>query len=136
MVESFKEIPFDEAKGAEDIDKLLQQHLNVSLAQCGEALSASLQERAEEFAGELTSVAPHGDYGKLMENPEDIAKFLREDAAKPERWSLEFLEYKKEKDQLIELVFSNTAVDDGDNLKGFVFIGLSGKIRHAFPQVH
>ncbi len=136
MVESFKEIPFDEAKGVEDIDKLLQQHLNISVRECAEALSAALKERAEEFVEELTTVAPYGAYDKLMEDPEAIATFLREDASKPENWTLEFLEYKKEKDQLIELIFSNEAVDDGDNLKGFVFVGLSGKIRHAFPQVH
>jgi hypothetical protein len=135
MVENFKDIPFDDAKGSEALDKLLQEHLHVSLVECGEALSIALRERAEEFVEELTTVAPHGDYGKLMEESSAILKFLQEEAAKPEHWTVDFLEY-KEKDQLLELVFSNKAVDDGDNLKGFVFIGLSGKIRHAFPQVH
>jgi len=135
MVESFKEIPFSEAKGEEEIDKLLKEHLGTSLAECAGALCDSLQSRAEEISTEMTSLAPNGDYGKLIEEPELIVEFLRREAAKPENWSLDFLEVRKEKDQLMELIFSNKAVDDGETLKGFVFVGLSGKIRHAFPQV-
>lgn len=135
MATSFKDIPLDEAKKPEDIDKVLQEHLNVSLAQCAEALSVSLQDRAEEFVEELVTVAPHGDYGKLIEGSEAILKFLKEEAYKPENWVLELLGVRSEKDQLVELIFLNKAVDDGDMLKGYVFIGLSGTIRHAFPQV-
>lgn len=136
MAESFKDIAFGEAKKSEEIDKLLQEHLNISLKDCAEALSNSLQKRAEEMASELTSLAPYGDYGKLTEDSEVITKFLREEATKLENWVIEFLEVKKDTDQLMELVFHNKAVDDGDILKGFVFVGLSGKIRHAFPQVN
>lgn len=127
--------PFEEAKTPEDIDKLLQEHLKISTAQCAEALAASLQERAEEFVEELVAVAPHGDYGKLIENPEDILKFLKDEAYKAENWVLELLGKRSEKEQLIELVFLNKAIDDGDMLKGYVFVGESGVIRHAFPQV-
>ena len=88
------------------------------------------------MAAEMTTLAPNGEYDKLMEEPEAILEFLRREAAKPENWVLEFVEVRKEKDQLMELVFFNKAVDDGDSLKGFVFVGLSGKIRHAFPQVN
>lgn len=136
MVESFKEIPFAEAKGEEAIDALLKEKLGTSIAECAGALCDSLRNRAEEVAEEMTSLAPNGDYEKLMEDPEAIIKFLREEASKPENWSLEFLEVKNEKAQLMEMVFSNKAVDDGDSLKGFVFVGLSGKIRHAFTQVN
>jgi hypothetical protein len=136
MVDSIKDISFDDAKKIEDIDKILQENLHVSLAQCAEALAASLQERAEEYVEELVTVAPHGDYGKLIEEPEAILKFLKEEAYKPEHWIIEMLGAKNEKDQIIEIVFQNKAIDDGDMLKGYVFVGLSGAIRHAFPQVH
>lgn len=136
MVDSIKDISFDDAKKVEDIDKILQENLHVSLAQCTEALSQSLQERAEEFVEELVTVAPHGSYEKLLEEPADILKFLKEEAHKPEHWILEMLGARNEKDQLIELVFQNKAIDDGDMLKGYVFVGLSGSIRHVFPQVH
>jgi hypothetical protein len=136
MPDSFKHIPFGDAKKTEEIDALLQEHLKISLNDCHEALSNSLQKRAEEMAAELTSLAPYGDYGKLTEDPEIITTFLREEATKLDNWKIEFLEVKSDKDQLMELVFHNKAVDDGDILKGFVFIGLSGKIRHAFPQIN
>lgn len=136
MLESFKDIPFDKAKGSEEIDKLMQEHLQLSLQACTEALCTSLQDRAAELLDDFVTLAPNGDYGKLLDDRESIYAFLKEVASNPENWTLDFLEVKKEKDQLMELVFSNKAVDDGDNLKGFVFVGLSGKIRHVFPQVH
>lgn len=131
-----KDINSDEEQKTEDLDKILQEKLHVSLAQCTEALSVSLKERAEEFVEELVTVAPHGDYSKLLEEPASILKFLQEEAYKPENWTLELLGARSEKDQLIELVFRNKAIDDGEMLKGYVFVGLSGNIRHAFPQVH
>jgi len=136
MPESFKDIPFGEAKKTEEIDALLQEHLKISLKDCHEALSISLEKRAEEFAAELTSLAPYGDYDKLTEDTDTITKFLREESTKLDNWKIEFLEIKKDTDKLMELVFHNKSVDDGDILKGFVFIGLSGKIRHAFPQIN
>jgi hypothetical protein len=136
MVESFKEISFAECKKPEDFEKVLQDKLGIGFAECTQALSTSLQERAEEVAQDLPSMAPHGDYDKLTEDQAEIAKFLKEEASKPEHWEIDFIEVRSEKDQLMELIFINKAVDDGDILKGFVFIGLSGKIRHAFAQVH
>lgn len=135
MADKFKDIPFDDAKKPEDVDKLLQEHLGISVQQCTEALATSLQERGDEYVEELISVAPHGNYEKLIEDPAAIAKFLKEEAYKSEHWKLELLGVRSEKDQLVELIFLNTAIDDGDTLKGYVFVGLSGNIRHVFPQV-
>ena len=136
MVESFKEILAGEYKEIEELDKVFQEKLNLSFADCTQALCDSLKQRAEELTEDLPSVAPYGDYGKLTEDPAVITKFLQDEASKPENWKIEFVEVKKANDQLMEMVFSNKAIDDGDVLKGFVFVGLSGKIRHAFAQVH
>ena len=136
MIESFKDLNFDDTKEEADIDKILQEKLGISLAYMAEALQGALKKRAEEFVAEMVTVAPYGDYGKLMEEPEAILTFLRDEASKQENWKIYFIEVKKEKDQLIEFIFHNKAVDDGDFLKGFVFVGLSGKIRHVFPQVN
>jgi hypothetical protein len=136
MVENFKEISFEECKEPEDFDKILREKLGIGFTECSQALCESLQDRAQEVAEDLPSMAPYGDYGKLSEDPEVITKFLRDEASKPENWKIEFIEVRKANDQLMELIFVNKAVDDGDVLKGFVFIGLSGKIRHAFAQVH
>jgi hypothetical protein len=137
-MENFKEVfeEFRKTKEPEDLDRILKEKLGIGFAECQQALCDSLQERAEEMSQDMTTMAPHGDYGKLMEDAESIAKFLREEASKPEHWKIEFIELRKESDQLMEMIFFNKAVDDGDLLKGFVFVGLSGKIRHAFAQVN
>jgi len=136
MVESFKDLLPEEVKTPEEIDKVLQEKLGIGLSEMARALSDSLLERIEELAEELMNIAPYGDYSKLMEEKDGITKFLQDEASKPENWKIQFIEAKKEKDQLIEFVFFNKSVDDGDILKGFVFVGLSGKIRHAFAQVN
>jgi hypothetical protein len=135
-MDSFKDLLPEDYKSIDDLDAVFKDKLGISFAECAEALSESLKQRAEELVEDLPSMAPYGDYGELTEDPEVITKFLRDEAAKPENWKIYFIEVKKDKDQLIELTFHNKAVDDGDVLKGFVFIGLSGKIRHAFAQVH
>src|SRR5271166_2816875 len=136
MVNDFKDLKFDEAKTPEDLDKVLREHFGIGFQECSEALSKSLVERCAELIDDMPNLAPYGNYEKLMEKPEDMLQFLKDEASKPENWEIQFIEVKKDKDQLMELVFFNKAVDDGDILKGFVFIGLSGKIRHAFAQVH
>jgi len=135
-MESFKDLVGEDAKTPEDIDKKVQEKLGIGLREMAGALCDALQRRAEEVGTDCYSIAPYGDYGKLIEDPEQIVKFLREEAAKVENWKLDFLEVKKKDDKLIEFVFINSAVDDGDVLKGFVFVGFSGNIRHAFAQVH
>lgn len=136
MSEDFKDILDDDLKKIEDIDQKLQEKLGIGLQTMAEALCASLKERAEEVAEDCYSLAPYGDYSKMTEDRDAIVKFLREEAPKPEHWKLEFIQIKKKGDQIIEFLFKNSSVDDGDILKGFVFVGLSGKIRHAFCQVH
>ena len=136
MIEKFEDIPFGDSKKPEDMDKVLREHLGIGLTECADALTVSLKERGGELLEELIYIAPYGNFEKIIEDKDAILKFLQEDAAKPENWELQFLEVKKEKDTLMELVFFNKAVDDGDILKGFVFLGFSGKIRHCFTQVH
>ena len=132
MVADFKEVPLDDAKTAEDFDKAFREALGIGLSECSEALTAHLLENAGEMAEELINIAPYGDYEKVTEDKDLILKFLKEESSKVENWKLEFVDAKG---QLMELVFFNKSIDDGDILKGFVFVGISGKIRHAFSQV-
>lgn len=134
MIESFKDLTFEGCKTEEDADARLQEKLGLTLKECKEALSNSLLIRAEEVVPDLPSVAPYGDYDKLMEDPEVIQKFLEEEAFKEENWEIVFFYARKEQDKIAEFVFYNKSVDDGDILKGFVYVGVSGKIRHAFIQ--
>lgn len=134
MIESFKDLSFEGCKTEEDAATRLQEKLGLALQDCKEALSNSLLIRAEEILPDLPSCAPYGDYDKLMEDPEVIQKFLEDEACKPENWEIVFFYARKEQDKVAEFVFYNKAVDDGDILKGYVYVGLSGKIRHAFCQ--
>jgi len=134
MVDNLKDIKFDDAKNTEDMDKILRDNLGIGCTECAQALSENLLTKLEECLEDLPNMAPYGDYDKLTEDPQVILTFLKEEASKPENWKLQFVD-REEKSQLLKLMFFNMAVDDGDILKGFVFIGLSGKIRHAFAQV-
>jgi len=136
MVEKFTDLKFTEAKSKEEIDQILKDNLGIGLSECSQVLSDSLNQRAEELVEDFINIIPYNDYSKILEGKEDILKFLRKESIKNENWELQFVEVKKEQDQLMELVFFNKSVDDGDILKGFVFLGLSGKIRHAFVQVN
>ncbi len=124
------------AKTPEDMNKALRELTGTGFAECAAALTAALKERVDEMADDLPYLSPHGDYSKMMEDRDQIRDFLLNEAAKDENWDCHFLEVRKDTDSLMELVFVNKAVDDGDTLKGFVFLGFSGKIRHVFPQVN
>jgi len=136
MIETFKDLVGDDAKTPEDIDAKLKEKLGIGLDAMAGALCDSLKNKAEEVAEDCFSIAPYGDYSKMIEDKAEMVKFLREEASKPEHWKLDFLEVKKKEDKLIEFIFVNSSVDDGDILKGFVFVGFSGIIRHAFAQIH
>lgn len=126
----------NETKDNEEVDQLLRTQTGTGFSECQTALTAALKERVDEIVEDLPYLSPHGDYSKMMEDRDLIRDFLLNEAAKDEHWKIHFLEMRKKSDTLIELVFFNTAVDDGDSLKGLVFLGMSGKIRHCFPQVN
>ena len=126
----------DAAKEQSETDGILRKHLTIGFTECADALASFLLERGEECLEDMINLAPYGDYDKLTEDKGVMLKFLQEEAIKPENWVIQLVEVKKKGDQLIELLFFNKSVDDGDILKGFVFVGASGKIRHAFVQAH
>lgn len=134
MVDKLADIPLKDCKTIEEMDETLRKHLGIGFAECAQVLSDAVAERAEELVEDMLNMAPYGDYDKITEDKAVMLAFLKEEATKPENWEIQFMDAKKDS-QLMELVFFNKSVDDGDILKGFVFIGLSGKIRHAFPQV-
>jgi hypothetical protein len=134
MLEPFKKILNTEIKEISEFDQLLKDNLNLSLSDCQAALEQSLSTRAGEVAADLPNLAPFGDYSKMTEDPIEIERFLREEASKSQHWEIYFAELRKKDGELLELIFSNKAADDGELVKGYVFVGVSGKIRHAFCQ--
>lgn len=124
-----------EAKTNEDCEQIIKETLGIGFGECKQALSQFLTERGGELMDDMINLAPYGDYGKMTEEPTEMLKFLQEEASKDENWLLCYVSAAEKNGELIELIFDNKAVDDGDILKGYVFVGLSGKIRHAFVQV-
>lgn len=145
MIDSIKDLGLDEI--LKDFEKLeaneieekisaaLQEKMNLSLGILRDSLSESVKNRAEELALDLPNIAPYNDYGKLLEDNDSMATFLKDEAAKPENWLLTFLQEDHKNKTLIKFVFVNKAVDDGHVLEGLVFVNKSGVIRHAFAQV-
>ena len=130
MIEEFKDLELEEKDKEEDIDRKVQEKLGISLAEIRKALSVSVQERAEEIVGGMINLAPHGDYDKLTEDKAEMAKFLRTEAHELEHWKLNYMDMKS--DGLLHFAFLNSAIDEGDNFTGSVFVSKNGKIRHAF----
>lgn len=128
-----KEIDLDLSE-AEDVDQVevkVKEKLGIGFAEMRKSLTESMLSTAEEVSLEMANIAPLGDYSKLLENNDAMAVFLKEEASKDEHWHFEAISYD---DALISFLFSNDAVDDGDILKGYVFVSMNGKIKHSFVQ--
>ena len=129
-MEDFSELDFEPV--IDDLAKLddyLHEKLGVRMATLTAPLETYVKDKAEELSLDIANIAPHGDYGKLLEDNESMTNFLREDASKPENWKLEMIRSEKAGQQsLLQFVFINDAIDDGTSFKGYVFINKSGKM--------
>lgn len=146
MIESVKDLGLDEldklnrAEKADDdifwskLDEKLKEKLNLSLGDLKLAISNSIEKRADDISADMFNIAPFGDYGKLIENTKDMSAFLKVEGIKPENWTLNMIAEDQKNTSLIRFLMSCKAVDDGDSLKGTVFVSKSGVIRHVFAQ--
>jgi hypothetical protein len=134
MPENFDKITKTQFKTKEEFEATLKEELNLSIDDCTLALSKSLSSRAEELVEDLPNMAPFGNYSKMTEDPKVIVEFLKEEAHKQKNWVIDFAYTRNKDDKLLEIIFNNKAIDDGDNVKGYLYVGLSGIIRHAFVQ--
>lgn len=143
MIESVEDLGLkvlDDIKEPEEVlkklNEILTEKLGHSLEDIKKPLLEHVKSHAEELALELPNIAPFGDYGKLLEDNDGMANFLKTDAADPKHWLINLISGDDKFEQLIRVVFKCLAVDDGDTLKGTVFISKAGVIRHAFAQVN
>lgn len=137
-MEDWKELDFEsldpEKDLIEQVTARLQEKLGITTEQMTASLSEWVQGHAEEMTLDMVSLTPNGEYDKTMENNDDMANFLKTEAHKPENWVMHSIGRTKDKPPMLEVIFINKAVDDGTTMHGYVFIGLSGKIRHAFAN--
>ena len=137
MLEKFDDLKIEELSKEGDfipqLSALLKEQLGIGFEEMTQSLSEWVKSHAEELTHEFVNIAPYEQYDKILEDNDSMAEFLKTEAHKPENWELHFMGVDKKKD-LLEVIFSNKAVDDGDSLRGYVFVSKSGKIRHAFAQ--
>jgi hypothetical protein len=119
----------------EDAAKKVEEKLGVSIEVMKQQLSQYVIDHAEELTLELPNIAPMGDYGKLLENNDDMTQFLKEEANKIEHWKFYSIEQSQINKSLLSFKFANFSVDDGNTLTGFVFVSKTGKIRHSFAKI-
>jgi hypothetical protein len=134
MIEKIEDLGFNDQQTPEEIAAIVKEKLGIGFPEMAELLSIYLDEKADEIAKNYVTVIPYGDYGKLLEGDAKIAHFFRTEAAKLESWVPFKLYVSKDPKQpeMIEVAFDNVAVDEGDSMKGYVFISFAGIVRHTF----
>lgn len=131
----YEHLGITEEDDFEQVKTKVQAKLGIDFQDFHQALSQSVQNRAEELTLELPNIAPLGDYGRLLEDNDSMAEFLKTEGHKPEHWKLQAIRASDVSKELLNFSFRNTGVDDGETLTGFVFTTMSGKIKHAFTKV-
>jgi hypothetical protein len=131
MIEKFEDLNLEALDKEEQVDQKIKDKLGIDLLKIREALSECVKSRAEEMSLDILNIVPFGNYRDMIENNEEIAKFLKEEAHKAEHWKLHFI---KLDNNLIKFYFMCMAIDEGETFEGSVFVSKSGKIRHAFAQ--
>jgi hypothetical protein len=136
MIEKFEDLGFKGEETEEQIAQIFQEKLGVGVPEMVELLSKYLKEHAEEIAPNFVTLIPYEDYSKLLEGDGKIAAFLKQDACKSDNWSPTHIGVSKDpkKPQMLEILFGNQAVNDGNSLTGYIFITFAGKILHVFVQ--
>jgi hypothetical protein len=134
MVEDFSELELNKAKTDKDIDLILKEKLNISLVNMVEKISSHLKLHVDDICSEFLTLAPFGEYSKLLETPEDIKSFILDNSDNYDNWKLVYAQINDTNHALMEFVFNFVAANDGEEIKGYAYLGKSGKIRHAFAQ--
>lgn len=116
----------------EQLNSLLKEQLNVSLDEIIDNLSASVKAKSNEIAEQFFNIAPHGDYGLLLEDKKEMSNFIASEACLPQHWVLKAMV--NDKNESTRFIFANDAVDDGKTFKGYVIVNSAGRILHSFAQ--
>ena len=117
----------------EQIDKLLQEKLNVSFGSLKEPIVTYIQNHAEELSIEFPNIVPNGDYSNMIEDNDGMAAYLK--ALKPEDFKITGID-EDEKFGLLKFTFICTTIDegDGDSFEAFTYVTKLGKLKHSFAQ--
>jgi hypothetical protein len=136
MIESFDDLEIPEDATYEDAKTILEDKLHIKFTDLIEQLNDSLKERAKDIAGNFLVLTPFGDWSKILEEQPKIVNFLKTKAALPENWHATYIGTSRDAKlpNMVEILFQNDAVDEGDVLMGYVFLSYAGKVLHLFVR--
>lgn len=130
MIEKFEDLELTPQDTPEEAVSKVESKLEIKIDSLKENLNSYLKKNAEELAIQLPNIAPHGDYVKLLEDNDSMTQFLRDNASNDEHWKLKAIAAADF--DLIQFLFANKAIDDGESVMGYVYVSKSGKVRHSF----
>lgn len=124
----------NELSQSENLDELisdfLKESIGVRLSDLKDKLEISLKDNVAAIASEITTLAINGDYSLLLEDYNSIISFLSTEACKSENWQIAMISVHNT--SLLKFLFTNKIVDDGNSIKGVVFVNKDGGIKHSF----
>lgn len=135
MINNISDLELKNEDTLDHLDAKLKDKLGIDISTMVSLLSTFVIDKAPELAGDFINIIPYGEYDKMIEESADITKFLAEEASKPDNWSLYAITPSNVNSELIQFIFNNSSIDEGDLFQGHVFVNKSGKVRHVFTQV-
>lgn len=136
MINDIADLNLSQEDSLEVISSKLKEKLEIDLDTITQALSSFVRDNSNELANDFVNIIPYGDYGNILEDNEFMSNFLKEEASKIDNWTLYSISQSDVNPELIQFIFSNKSVDDGDVFEGHVFLSKHGKIKHVFTQVN
>jgi len=119
---------------SEDVwDRQIQEKLYVSLDNMKNEIINWVRDNTMSLAEQFKYVVAFGDYDRFFDEKQLIQGFFAEEASKIENWIISGAKLDL-KLNLIKFAFSCKAIDEGDSLKGYVYVSENGKVKHAFAQ--
>lgn len=131
----FKDLNISSEDTTSEVEAKIKEKLGVEFSAMKEALSTFVKEKAEELSLEFNNIAPYGDYGELLEDNEKMVNFLKEEASLTKNWEISHFMQSDVDPSLLQFIFNNSSVDDGNSFQGHVFVSKNGKIKHAFVRL-
>lgn len=130
-------IIFSPGDTPEQVEAKIEETWEIKFADLRKTLETLTKEIAGKLAEGMITMAPFQDYANLLEEPEAITTFITNEGSLAKNWELGVVEETDTRlvaEPLLQLIFNNVAVDEPGTLKGFIYLSMSGKVKHAFVR--
>jgi hypothetical protein len=134
MIDKFEDLGLPEEATLEEVQAVIEEQLKVKFSDLKELLNTSLRDSAANIASNFMVITPFGDYSKLLEDQPAMTEFLRTKAAQTENWIPYYIGLSQDPKlpNMLQMLFLNKAVDEGEEVVGYIFLNYEGKVLHAF----